>query len=158
MVASELLLADGTGVELRLLQPDDDPALADFQGRLPEESHALASGGDAPDRMALVATTGQAIVGVARYDRLPGGDQAELALVVEDRFQGRGLGTALLQRLAAFAHDRGVARLVAVTSPEHQRVRQVVRRAGFETASVYDGRTVKVAFSTAPVPAWNQLR
>jgi RimJ/RimL family protein N-acetyltransferase len=127
----ETVLIDGTAVQFAVADPD-------VHGRI----------------VALVATAGEDVVGMARYDRLPGGDQARLALEVEEDFQGRGLGTALLQRLATFAHDRGIARLVAITAPEHQRVRRVVRRAGFQAASVYDGRTVKVAFSTAPVPDW----
>jgi GNAT superfamily N-acetyltransferase len=126
-----VVLTDGTAVQFSAADPD-------AQGRI----------------VALVATAASDVVGVARYDRLPGGDQAELALEVDEDFQGRGLGTALLQRLATFAHDRGIARLIAITAPEHGRVRGVVRRAGFEAASVYDGRTVKVAFSTAPVPNW----
>jgi GNAT superfamily N-acetyltransferase len=81
-------------------------------------------------------------------------DQAELVVEVDDDFHGRGVGTALLQRLATFAHDRGIARLIATTAPEHGRLRRMVRQAGFEAASVFDGRTVRVGFSTAPVPYW----
>jgi GNAT superfamily N-acetyltransferase len=126
-----VVLTDGTALQFSAADPD-------AHGRI----------------VAVVATCGPDIVGVARYDRLPGVDQAELAVEVDEDFHGRGVGTALLQRLATFAHDRGIARLIATTAPEHGRLRRMVRQAGFEAASVYDGRTVKVAFSTAPVPQW----
>lgn len=60
------------------------------------------------DRYALVATEDDEIVGVARFERT-GRDRAEVAIVVADELQGKGLGTELLTRLAGVARRRGIA-------------------------------------------------
>ena len=62
---------------------------------------------------ALDPATGKA-VGVARFIRLePGGDRAEAAVAVVDEWQGRGLGAALLDRLAARAGEAGIRSFTA---------------------------------------------
>src|SRR5690606_41890706 len=71
---------------------------------------------DYDDRVALIATIGAEMVGVTRYDRLRGegedeaGDTAEVAFLVEDAHQGRGVGSVLLEHLGAAA-DRKSTRL-----------------------------------------------
>ena len=62
---------------------------------------------DYVERLALVALVGEEIVGVARYDVLRPGI-AEVALVVEDAWQGRGIGSRLLWRISAAARRRGI--------------------------------------------------
>lgn len=62
---------------------------------------------DYTDRLAIVALVEDEIVGVARYDVLRPGI-AEVALVVEDAWQGRGIGSRLLWRISAAARKRGV--------------------------------------------------
>jgi GNAT superfamily N-acetyltransferase len=62
---------------------------------------------DYSDRLAIAALVGDEIVGVARYDRT-GEGVAEMALVVEDAWQGRGLGSRLLWRISAAARARGI--------------------------------------------------
>jgi RimJ/RimL family protein N-acetyltransferase len=60
-------------------------------------------------RDALVAVDGEGeIVAVARYDRLGETDEAEVAVVVEDAWQGQGIGSRLVRRLAALAESRGL--------------------------------------------------
>lgn len=62
---------------------------------------------DYRDRLALVALVGDEIVGVARYDRT-GDVVAEVAVIVEDAWQGRGIGSRLLWRISAAARARAV--------------------------------------------------
>lgn len=62
---------------------------------------------DYRDRLAIVALIGDEVVGVARYDRTADG-LAEVAVVVEDAWQGRGIGSRLLWRISAAARARGI--------------------------------------------------
>ena len=63
---------------------------------------------DHDDRVAFVVLLGDQIIAVGRYDRYPGTDDAEVAFLVEDAHQGRGLGSVLLEHLAAAARERGI--------------------------------------------------
>lgn len=63
---------------------------------------------DYRERLAIVALIGEEISGVARYDVVRPG-VAEVALVVEDAWQGRGIGSRLLWRISAAARARGIA-------------------------------------------------
>ena len=87
---------------------------------------------DHSERVALVAELSDVLVGVGRYERLPDTDGAEVAFVVADEHQGRGIGTALLEHLAAAARERGITRFVADTLPENRRMLEVFRAAGCE--------------------------
>ena len=111
----ETTSADGTAVRIRAITEEDADRLVAFHERLSPESrrlrffsvhpHLLPSelqrfvAVDGRRRVALVAILDDEIVGVARFDRVAGTDRAEVALVVQDEFQGLGLGTALLEHL-----------------------------------------------------------
>ena len=85
---------------------------------------------DGQDRFALVALDpedAQEIVAVVRYDRELGTDRAEYAAVVEDRFQGRGLGAGLTRRLIGAARERGLRRLYALVLPENRSMLHLLR-------------------------------
>jgi GNAT superfamily N-acetyltransferase len=80
-------------------------------------------------REALVAVVGDEVVGVARYDRSatdPG--EAEFAVLVEDAWQGFGVGRQLLAELAALAARRGVGRLTAIVQMDNDRMVWLIRR------------------------------
>jgi len=116
---ADVVLSDGGPVHVRPIRPEDGPRLAAFHDRLSPETiyfrfftpHPHLSEAeitrfttvDYDDRMALVATLGDEFVGVARYDRWPGTDEAETAYTVDDKHQGRGIATVLLEHLAAAA-------------------------------------------------------
>ena len=141
------MLTDGTAVRIRAMCPADAEALRAFHSRLSPESIVLRFFGPHPrlsdaeverfthvdgvDRVALVAERAAEILAVARYDRAPGTDEAEVAFVVDDAYQGRGLGTILLQRLASAARAHGIGRLAADTLSENFRMLNVFRDAGF---------------------------
>jgi RimJ/RimL family protein N-acetyltransferase len=122
-------LVDGTAVEFRPIAPEDGVRLERLFYRLSPQTlyrrffspvprpsakviHRLANV-DYGDRMAIVAVIDDEIVGVARYDRLGDPSEAEVAVLVEDAWQQRGLATRLLWRLTAAARERGVQTFIA---------------------------------------------
>jgi RimJ/RimL family protein N-acetyltransferase len=122
-------LDDGVAVEFRPIVPEDRDRLDRLFYRLspktvyrrfftslsrliPAHLDRLVNV-DYTDRLALVAVIDDEVVAVARYDRLPDPTEAEVAVLVEDAWQHRGLATRLLWRLSAAARERGVELFVA---------------------------------------------
>ncbi|MBW3668628.1 MAG: GNAT family N-acetyltransferase [Actinobacteria bacterium] len=112
-------------VRLRFFQPVETPS--------PRVLHYLADV-DHDRRQAIAAVVDDEVVGVARYDRFRDApDRAEVAVVVEDAWQGRGVGTMLLNALARDARDHGVASLTATVMGENRRMLSVARRLAPDT-------------------------
>jgi RimJ/RimL family protein N-acetyltransferase len=85
---------------------------------------------DGEGRFALVALDpedGEEIVGVVRYEREEGTDGAEYAALIEDRFQGRGLGVGLTRCLIEAARERDIERLHALVLRENTRMLRLLR-------------------------------
>jgi GNAT superfamily N-acetyltransferase len=133
------------GVTTRPVRPDDGPRLCRMWSRLSRETvyrrfhaplHRLPAdtlahlvGVDHDLREALVAEVGGEVVGVARYGRSPADPAtAEVAVVVEDGWQGVGVGRQLLRELFELAGRRGVATLAADVQVDNDRVVGLVRR------------------------------
>ncbi len=132
-------------VPTRPVQPDDEQRFYRLWPRLsretvyrrfhapvrtiPEETVRRLVTVDHDLREALVAVVGDDVVGVARYDR-PAADPstAELAVVVEDAWQGVGVGRQLLTELTDLAGRRGVRTLSADVQADNDRVVGLVRR------------------------------
>ena len=164
--AFDTVLSDGATVHIRPIVPADGPGLAAFHTGLSAESQRLRfftpkpeltelevarfTGVDYRDRMALVAELGGAIIAVGRYDRMPGTTDAEVAFSVTDRHQHRGLGTLLLEFLAAHARTQGVTRFQAETLYGNQAMLGVFRRAGFAETSRGDHGVVEVTLDIEP--------
>jgi ribosomal protein S18 acetylase RimI-like enzyme len=80
-------------------------------------------------REAVVAVVGGEVVGVARYDRpVAAPSSAEVAVLVEDAWQGVGLGRQLLAELTGLAARRGVRTVTASVQPDNRPVLGLVRR------------------------------
>ncbi len=128
-----LALRDGTCVPVREIRAEDAPALQRLVERSSERSVELRFFGplkelsdgmarrfaevDGEDRFALVALDPEderEIVAVVRYEREGEDGDAEYAALVEDRFQGRGLGLGLTLRLIEAARQKGITRLHAL--------------------------------------------
>jgi acyl-CoA synthetase (NDP forming) len=105
---------------------------------------------DYTDRLALVAELGEDIIAVARYDRLAGQDAAEVAFVVDDAHQGRGIGILLLEHLAAAAAERGIRRFVAETLPTNDKMLKVFHAAGFGDERHFAEGVVQISFPIEP--------
>ena len=73
----------------------------------------------------------QEIVAVGRLTRLPNPAEAEFAMLVRDDFQGRGVGTQLLQNLLDFGRDEGIKRVVAFMLPENRGMIEISEKLGF---------------------------
>jgi acetate---CoA ligase (ADP-forming) len=98
---------------------------------------------------ALVGRHEDRIVALASYARLRDPRAAEVAFAVADDFQGRGVGTRLLERLADRAAAVGIERFVAYVLSENTAMLGVFRDAGFELARSRDGGEVEVEFPIA---------
>lgn len=158
-------LRDGSTVLIRPVGADDERALLGFLGGLGASSQRLRFFTAAADlqraahwaaaidgeRYGLVALDERgAIVGHALYVRLEDPTRAEVAVEVADELHGQGLGTILVERLAAAAERRGVVRFVAEVLPENRAMLSVFRD-GFDAHVVLHGGTDAVDFETS---AW----
>ena len=142
-------LLDGTPVTVRPISRDDAPRLQALFGRLSRDSiylrflehrkvlsKAQAEGLSSIDyrsQMALVALDeGEDIIAVARYavphPERP--DHAEVAVVVEDCYQGRGLGALLLRWLMDYARQHGVSSFVATVHPNNTQILRFIEHSG----------------------------
>lgn len=133
---------EADAVLVRPVSPGDEEGLGEMLSRLSQESiylrfhapyprvpgWAAVSFADAnrPDGESLVAVADGEIVGHAMYVR-QGEEEAEFAVVVEDRWQARGVGKRLLRVLAASASDRGVETIPGAVLGENRRMLGLVR-------------------------------
>lgn len=112
---------------------------------------------DYANRMAIIATESAApdapILAVVRYDKLSA-DEAELAFVVQDHWQGRGIAPALLHRLVPYARAHGFTTLVAITMAGNARMLDVLRHAGYPFTMRYVDGDIECRLDiAAPQPA-----
>ncbi len=105
---------------------------------------------DYRNRVAFVITRAGAIIGIGRYDRLEDPAEAEVAFNVSDSNQGRGLGSILLEHLAAAARENGIDRFTAEVLPENRKMLQVFSEAGYEVHRHYDDGVVSLSFDIDP--------
>ena len=89
---------------------------------VPERTLALMLGVDHHDKESLVAVAEGEIVGHAMYARLGDGGEAEMAIIVEDAWQSKGLGKSLLSELAQRARLRGIETFTGEVLGENRRM------------------------------------
>src|ERR671920_2390504 len=92
---------------------------------------------DYVDRVALIVTLGEEMIAVGRYDRTQA-NEAEVAFLIEDAHQGRGIAQLLLEHLAEAARERGITGFVAEVLQENRRMAQVFADAGYRVQKGYD--------------------
>ncbi|WP_129338581.1 GNAT family N-acetyltransferase [Cellulomonas endophytica] len=167
---ADVVLYDGGTTHVRPIRPDDADALQAFHlgqsersnylrwfaalERIPDRDLARLVQVDHDQRVALVAVQTddddtERIIAVARYDRVDD-DTAEVAFNVSDAHQGRGLGSALLEHLAAAARERGVRRFVAEVLPQNGRMIATFREAGYGVRQRTEDGVVSVGFDIDP--------
>ena len=163
---------DGLELLIRPIRPEDEPMMAKFHETLSDQSVFLRyfhleslSARVAHERlirscfidydreMALVAervspTTGEReILAVGRLTKSRAADEAELAALVSDPYQRRGLGTELVRRLIQVARDEKLTRITARILPENLALRALADRFGFEAHDSKDLETIVAVLS-----------
>jgi RimJ/RimL family protein N-acetyltransferase len=162
-------LHDGSQVDLYPMCPRDAARLLRFHHALSPETTYLRffsfhpelsraelhrfTHVDHVDREAIVAVASGEIVAVARFDRESDRVDAEIAFVVADSWQGRGLGTVLLHHLATRARALGVRRFVAETLPHNAPMLAVFHHSGLPYEQRFAGGVVHVTLDLASVGA-----
>ncbi len=164
---ADVLLSDGTAVHLRPIRPEDAPAIVDFHSRMSDRTRYLRYFSPYPriperdlhrfvnvdhhDREAFVTLSGDRITSVGRYERLgPDSPEAEVAFVVEDALQGRGIGSVLLEHLADAARRNGITRFVAEVLPENNGMLRVFGDTGYQVQRRYADGVVHLSFPIEP--------
>jgi acetyl coenzyme A synthetase (ADP forming)-like protein len=147
-----VILRDGSTLSLRAIRPDDENSIISLATRLSPRTLRLRFGDtvdklsvedvkafynvDYYDSFALVATTREdaeeRIIAVGRYNRLLSGDTAEVAFVVEDAFQDRGIGTHLLEQLAIIARENGIRFFQSKLLADNTLMMDVVTNSGYK--------------------------
>ncbi|QZY27862.1 bifunctional GNAT family N-acetyltransferase/acetate--CoA ligase family protein [Nocardioides coralli] len=162
---ADVLLRDGRTAHLRPVRPGDGELLVAFYSRVSEESKYFRFFTPMPrlsdrdvqrfitvdhrDRVAMVMEVGGHMIAIGRYDVVEPG-QAEVAFLVEDRHQGRGIGQLLLEHLAQAGRENGIERFHAEVLPDNKKMLATFRDAGYRVASDYEDGVMEVEFSIDP--------
>jgi acetyl coenzyme A synthetase (ADP forming)-like protein len=165
---TEVLLKDGSRILLRPIKRDDVDRWHDFIARLSQRTlylrfHYVPRLGrddairfcciDYNNAFAFVAEVlkGQRreIIAIGRYYRIPNKPSAEVAFVIEDAYQGKGIGTKLVEWLANVARDRGITTFEASVLAENKGMMGVFKDYGFHVTSEYEGNVYRVTFPIA---------
>src|SRR3954466_13832952 len=159
---ADIVAADGGTVHLRPICPDDAEGINGLMERSSDQTRYYRFFGplkrlsekdlhrfthvDHVDRVAFVVLLGDQIIGVGRYDRYPDTDDAEVAFLIEDAHQGRGLGSVLLEHLAAAGRERGIKRFVAEVLAQNSKMVRVFQDAGYKSERSYEDGVVHLTF------------
>jgi acyl-CoA synthetase (NDP forming)/GNAT superfamily N-acetyltransferase len=170
---ADVVLRDGAVAHVRPIVPNDAEGIRRFHAgqsaesiylrffaplkTLSDKDVARFTQVDYVSRVALVATIRGDIIGIARFDRLEG-STAEVAFHISDAHQGRGVGSVLLEHLAAIAQERGVTKFVADVLPQNRKMIQVFTDAGYEVDYHFDDGVIAVAFTIEPTEHSQEVR
>ncbi|MFZ2504436.1 MAG: GNAT family N-acetyltransferase [Nocardioides sp.] len=162
---ADVVLRDGRTAHLRPIRPEDAELMVDFYGRVSAESKYYRFFAPMPelsdhdvfrfthvdnrDRVAFVMLVAAQMIAVGRYDRVNETD-AEVAFLVEDAHQGRGIGQILLEHLAQAGRERGVHRFLAEVLPDNVRMLQTFREAGYQVSGGFEDGVMTVEFPIDP--------
>jgi GNAT superfamily N-acetyltransferase len=158
------LLRDGSPIEIRALRPEDEADMLAAIGQTSAQSlqrrfftmkrhfsdkeRAFFMNIDFKDHVAIVALADEAdrkaIVGGGRYIVFEPG-RAEMAFVVIDTWQGRGIGSILMRHLVEIARDAGLKELIAEVLPENAAMIKIFGKFGFSPGSRRDPQVIHLA-------------
>ena len=163
--AGQVILKDGSTAELRRVRPDDKERLESFITSVSADARSsrffgevsptlaaeqLIKPNEPDDTLGLVVLSGQParIVAHGEYNRDgAGADRAEVAFLVADAQQGKGLGTLLLERLALVAARHGIRNFYGPTEASNKQMRDLFKTSGFPVKEDRDGSYVDFSFS-----------
>ncbi|MCW2857458.1 MAG: CoA-binding domain protein [Marmoricola sp.] len=162
---ADVVLRDGRTAHMRPISPDDGEALVAFYADVSDQSKYFRFFAPMPElserdvkrfthvdhrsRVAFVLTVAHKILAVASYELLSTGE-AEVAFLVQDAHQGRGIGQLLLEHLAQAARERGLHRFVAEVLPDNQRMLQVFYEQGYQVTGGWDEGVMHLEFDIDP--------
>ncbi|MCX3059881.1 bifunctional acetate--CoA ligase family protein/GNAT family N-acetyltransferase [Streptomyces beihaiensis] len=150
------LLADGTTVRIREPRPDDHDAVRGLyedmspdnlrlrffglgRGSARMAADRMCRGPATPRRGGLLAEVDGRLVGVAEYERSPGGDDADVGLAVADAWHHRGIGTLLLEHLVSAARADGITVFTADALCENHEILKVFGDLGLRVTRRREG-------------------
>ena len=162
-------LRDGTQIFFRPVKPTDEPPLSEMLYSMSAESvrsryftHTIRfphkdvqrlANIDYQSDLAIVGVVpksgGDEIVAMAQYFLDPKTQVAEVAFIVQDEWQDKGLGTFLLDYLVQIARQRGVRRFFAKVLPTNKAMLAVFYNSGMKVNTEFDGEAYSVAFDLA---------
>ncbi|MFI5647761.1 GNAT family N-acetyltransferase [Kitasatospora sp. NPDC051705] len=160
---ADILLRDGGTARIRPITPDDAGRLVEFYEQVSDQSKYFRFFAPYPrlsdkdvrrfthhdfvNRVGLAVVIRDHFIATVRYDRIDAdgrpsdtGTEAEVAFLVQDAHQGRGVASALLEHIAAVAQERGIRRFQAEVLPENRKMVKVFTDAGYtQRRSFADG-------------------
>jgi acyl-CoA synthetase (NDP forming)/GNAT superfamily N-acetyltransferase len=162
---ADVVLRDGGTALLRPIRPEDAGLLVEFYARVSDQSKYFRFFAPYPrlsdrdvkrftevdhkDRVALIVTVGAEMIAVGRYDRIAS-TQAEVAFLVQDDHQGRGVGSVLLEHLAQGARENGIKRFIAEVLPDNRRMTGVFEEAGYQTTGGFEDGVIQLELAIEP--------
>ncbi|WP_243640396.1 bifunctional GNAT family N-acetyltransferase/acetate--CoA ligase family protein [Nocardioides jejuensis] len=163
--AADVLLLDGGTAHIRPIRPDDAAGLEQFYARVSDRSKyyrffaprpklstreiAIFTRVDHTKRIAFVMELAGRIIAVGRFDVVSPGE-AEVAFLVEDRHQGRGIAQILLEHLAQAGRERGVRRFTADVLPDNKRMIATFEAAGYQVMGGVEDGVMTLGFDIDP--------
>ncbi|MGW2935664.1 bifunctional acetate--CoA ligase family protein/GNAT family N-acetyltransferase [Streptomyces sp. NPDC001156] len=171
---ADVVLRDGGTARIRPITADDAERLVSFYEQVSDESKYYRFFAPYPrlsakdvhrfthhdfvDRVGLAATVGGEFIATVRYDRIgtdgmaasAPADEAEVAFLVQDAHQGRGVASALLEHIAAVARERGIRRFAAEVLPANTKMIKVFTDAGYQQKRSFEDGVVRLEFDLEP--------
>ncbi|MFM9371755.1 GNAT family N-acetyltransferase [Streptomyces sp. Da 82-17] len=174
---ADVVLRDGGTARIRPITTEDADRLVSFYEQVSDESKYYRFFAPYPrlsakdvhrfthhdyvDRVGLAVTIGGEFIATVRYDRIDAqgrpasapADEAEVAFLVQDAHQGRGVASTLLEHIAAVARERGIRRFAAEVLPANNKMIKVFRDAGYEQKRSFEDGVVRLEFDLEPTEA-----
>lgn len=171
---ADVVLRDGGTARIRPITADDAERLVSFYEQVSDESKYYRFFAPYPrlsakdvhrfthhdfvDRVGLAATVGGDFIATVRYDRINAlgrpasapADEAEVAFLVQDAHQGRGVASALLEHIAAVARERGIRRFLAEVLPANTKMIKVFTDAGYTQKRSFEDGSVRLHLDLEP--------
>jgi acyl-CoA hydrolase len=159
-------LKDGTQIFFRPVKPTDEPALSEMLYSLSAQSvrtryftHTMTFPHKAVQKLANIdylndlaivgavpSPAGEEIVAIAQYFLDPKTQLAEVAFIVQDEWQKKGMGTYLLDYLAQIARQRGVKSFYAKVLPVNRPMLAIFHNSGYRVNTEFDGEAYNITF------------
>ncbi|MEV7556061.1 GNAT family N-acetyltransferase [Streptomyces sp. NPDC089795] len=171
---ADVVLRDGGTARIRPITTEDAGRLVSFYEQVSDESKYYRFFAPYPrlsdrdvrrfthhdyvDRVGLAATIGGEFIATVRYDRIDAAgrpasgpaDEAEVAFLVQDAHQGRGVASTLLEHIGAVARERGIRRFAAEVLPANTKMIKVFTDAGYQQKRSFEDGSVRLTLDLEP--------